>query len=251
MPPPASDPVVDASALARVYGRGARAVRALDGVTFRLARGEALALLGANGSGKSTTLKLVLGLLRPTEGTLSVLGGPAGRREARASTGYVPEEARRLPALTGRELVDLFAAVQGVPRAGRKARVDAALADVGLAPDAARRRVTEYSRGMARRVALAAAWVARPPLLVLDEPTSGLDPVGTEQVLDLLRGHRDAGGSILVSTHDRGAAEGLCDRALVLSAGRVRAEGSLPTLLADDPSPTLLALFRRVDRGAP
>lgn len=251
MVPPASDPVVDASALVRVYGRGARAVRALDGVSFRLARGEALALLGANGSGKSTTLKLVLGLLAPTTGAVAVLGGPAGRREARAATGYVPEEARRLPAITGRELVDLFAAVQGVPRAGRKARVDAALADVGLAADAARRRVTEYSRGMARRVALAAAWVARPRLLVLDEPTSGLDPVGTEQVLALLRGHRDAGGSILVSTHDRGAAEGLCDRALVLGAGRVRAEGPLPTLLAGDPSPTLLGLFRRVDRAAP
>jgi len=251
VPSSAPDAVIDATGLVRVYGRGACAVRALDGVSFRLARGEALALLGANGSGKSTTIKLVLGLVAPTAGAVTVLGGPAGRREARAATGYVPEEARRLPALTGRELVALFAGIQGVPRAARAARVDGALDAVGLSQEAARRRVPEYSRGMARRVALAAAWVARPPLLVLDEPTSGLDPVGTEQVLDLLRRHRDGGGSVLLSTHDRGAAEGLCDRALVLAGGRVRAEGTLGTLLADDPSPTLLALFRRVDRAAP
>ncbi|MCC7139334.1 MAG: ABC transporter ATP-binding protein [Planctomycetes bacterium] len=249
MPPSDADPVVEVRDLVRTFGRGTRTVRAADGVSLSLARGEALALLGANGSGKSTTIKVVLGLLAPTSGAARVLGGPAGRRDARARTGYVPEEARRLPAVRGRELVELFAAIQGVPRAERRRRVDEALDGVGLAADAARRPVADYSRGMARRVALAAAVVSRPALLVLDEPTSGLDPVGTEQVLALLRGLRDAGTSVLLSTHERGTAEGLCDRAVVLGAGRVRASGRLAELLAGDATPGLLALFRRVERG--
>lgn len=247
MSPP--EPVVEVRDLVRIFGRGARAVRAVDGASFAVQRGEALALLGPNGSGKSTSIKVVLGLLRPTSGDVRVLGGPAGRREARGRTGYVPEEARRLPALTGQELVSLFAALQGVPRRERPARVSAALDAVGLSAAAAARRVTGYSRGMARRVALAAAWVARPPLLVLDEPTSGLDPPATEQVLDLLRRHRDAGGSILLSTHDRGTAEGLCHRALVLGEGQVRAAGTLADLLRGDSSPTLLGLFARTVPG--
>ena len=243
-------PAVEVHELARTFGRGAKAVRALDGLSFAVARGEALALLGANGSGKSTTLKIVLGLLAATSGRALVFGGAAGRREARAATGYVPEEARQLPALTGREVVDLFAAVQGVaPRADRKRRVDEALEACGLPPDASRRRITGYSRGMTRRLALAAAWVHRPKLLVLDEPTSGLDPIGTEEILALLRRHKEEGGSILVSTHDRVTAEGLCDRAVVLASGRARVVDTLPTLLRDDASPSLVSLFRRVADG--
>jgi ABC-type multidrug transport system ATPase subunit len=246
----AGEPAILATGLSRTFGRGAKAVVAVDGLSFSLARGESLALLGANGSGKSTTLKLVLGLLSPTAGTVAVLGGPAGRRDARAATGYVPEESRRLPPLTGRELVDLFARLQGVgPREERRRRVDEALALCGLDAKAASRRAPTYSRGMTRRLALAAALVPKPPLLVLDEPTSGLDPLGTEEVLELLRRRRSEGGTILLSTHDRVAAEGVCDRALVLSAGRVAAEGRLADLLAGDASPSLAPLLRRVSRG--
>lgn len=243
-------PALEARALAHVYGRGARAVPALAGVTFRVERGESVALLGPNGSGKSTSIRILLGLLEPTGGEALAFGGPAGRREARAATGYVPEEARRLPALSGRELVDLFARLQGVgPRAERLRRVDAMLHACGLPASAARRRVAGYSRGMTRRVALAAALCPRPRLLVLDEPTSGLDPVGTEEILELLRAHVREGGSILVSTHDRVTAEGLCSRAVVLSDGKVAVEGPLPGLLGGDASPSLLPLFRRVARG--
>ena len=233
-----------------VYGRGARAVSALAGLTFELSPGECVGLLGVNGSGKSTTIRLVLGLHRPAGGSVEVFGGPAGRRDARGRTGYVPEEARRFGSLTGRETVDLFGALQGVrPRAERRRRVDEALTLVGLEPGSWRRRVATYSRGMARRLALAAAWVHRPALLVLDEPTSGLDPLGTEEILALLDRHRKEGGATLLSTHDRVTAEGACDRALVLHAGRVVLEGAPRRLLADDAGPSLAGLLRRAARG--
>jgi ABC-2 type transport system ATP-binding protein len=248
---PAAPPAIEASGLVRHFGRGRRKVVALAGIDLRLERGGALALLGANGSGKSTTMKIALGLLEPTEGSVRVLGGAPGRREARAATGYVPEEARRLPTATGREIVDLFARLQGVrPRHERRRRVEEALALCGLPPSAARRRAAGYSRGMARRLALAAAWVHAPPLLVLDEPTSGLDPLGTEEILVLLRRHHERGGTLLLSTHDRVTAEGACDTAVVLSEGRVAAQGPLSELLAGDPSPSLAPLLRRVGTPA-
>ena len=242
---PASPVVVQATDLAKTYGRGAKAVPALRGIDFRLHAGECLGLLGANGSGKSTTMKIVLGTFLPSAGTVEVFGGPAGRRAARARTGYVPEEARRFGALSGRETVDLFARLQGVRgRAERRRRVEEALELVGLGARARGQRLSTYSRGMARRLAVACAWVHAPDLLVLDEPTSGLDPLGTEELLALLDRHRERGGATLLSTHDRVTADWACDRALVLAAGRVRAEGTLDTLLAEDEGPSLIRLMR-------
>ncbi|MFV1960042.1 MAG: ABC transporter ATP-binding protein, partial [Planctomycetota bacterium] len=234
-PASSPEPVVRARGLSMTYGRGHRAVPALRGVDFDVLPGATLGLLGANGSGKSTTIGLVLGLLAPVAGSLSVFGGPAGRRAARARTGYVPEETRRFGTLTGREAVAFFAALQGVgPRAERRRRVEEALTLVGLASRAWPKRVSTYSRGMARRLALATAWVHRPDLLVLDEPTSGLDPLGKEEILALLEPHRRAGGATLLSTHDRVVAETACDHALVLAEGRLAAEGAPRDLLAGD-----------------
>lgn len=238
--------VVQSTGLEKTYGRGSGAVHALRGLDLRVGPGECLGLLGPNGSGKSTTLKLVLGVLQPTAGSLLVFGGAAGRRAARARTGYVPEEARRFGALSGRETVDLFARLQGVRgRAQRRLRVDEALESVGLTVRARSQRVSAYSRGMARRLAMACAWVHAPDLLVLDEPTSGLDPLGTEELLHLLRKHRQGGGAILLSTHDRVTAQWACDRAVVLFEGQSAQEGPITDLLAGDESPSLIGLMRK------
>lgn len=233
------------------YGRGATSVHALRGATLDVRRGECVALVGANGSGKSTTLRLVLGLVRPRSGTVRVLGGAAGRRAARAATGFVPEEARRFGRLTGRETVDLFARLQGVgPRQERRRRVAAMLQAVGLEADALDRVVGGYSRGMARRLALAAAAVSEPRLLVLDEPTSGLDPDGVDDVLRVVAAHVARGGGALVSTHERVTVEQGCQRVVALAQGRVALEGTPSDLLSGDTGASLGPLFRRAE-GAP
>ncbi len=241
-------PVIQVEGLSKVFGRGAHSVAAVREVSFALNAGESVGLLGANGSGKSTTMRLILGLLKPSAGAIRVFGGEAGRRAARSRTGFVPEEARRFGRLTGRETVDLFARLQGVgPRADRRTRVEEALTLVGLPQAAWRRRVAAYSRGMTRRLALAAAWVHRPDLLVLDEPTAGLDPPGTEEILELLQRHRDAGGALLISTHDRVTAVGACQRAVVLSRGRKALEGRLTELLGGDTGPSLSPLIQQAE----
>lgn len=251
-PVPARAPAIVARGLTLTYGRGPRAVQALEDLALVVEPGECVGLLGVNGSGKSTTLRLVLGLEQPTRGTVEVLGGAAGRRAARGATGHVPEEARRFGLLSGRETVDLFAALQGVrPRGQRRRRVAEALGLVGLSEECWDRRVGSYSRGMARRLALAAAWVHRPALLVLDEPTSGLDPLGTEEVLRLLERHRREGGATLLSTHDRVTAEGACDRAVVLDRGHARLTGTPGDLLAGDTSASLSRLLRRASSSPP
>lgn len=246
----AAPPVIRLAGVSMRYGRAARAVEALHDVSFEVSPSRCTGLLGLNGSGKSTTLRLVLGLRRPVSGRVEVLGGTPGRREARARTGYVPEEARRFGRLTGIETIRMFGALQGVsPRRENRRRADEALELVGLEPAQGRRRVASYSRGMARRLAVAAAWVHRPELLVLDEPTSGLDPVGASRILDLLDRHRREGGATLLSTHDRSAAEEACDDLVVLRAGRVTAAGTPDALLAGDTTPSLARLLEAPARA--
>lgn len=241
--------VVQVAGLSKTFGKGRAAVPALVGVDLTVQQGECVALLGANGSGKSTTLRVILGLLHATDGQVQVFDGAPGRRAARARTGYVPEEARRFGRLSGRETVDLFLRLQQrLPRPERRARVAEALETVGLAERAWDQRVNGYSRGMARRLAVAAAWVHRPDLLVLDEPTSGLDPIGTADIHAVLTRHRDAGGAILLSTHDRVSVEGMANRAVVLHEGRVVLAGTPDALFEGDTSASLLQLIQRAAR---
>ncbi|MHC4923008.1 MAG: ABC transporter ATP-binding protein, partial [Planctomycetota bacterium] len=168
-------PAVETNGLTRRYrGRGGGpAVLALDGLDLLLPRGCVAGLLGPNGSGKSTTIRLLLGLQRPTSGTARVLGHPAGHAAARRLTGYLPEDADLYPFLTARETVETAAALHGMGRSQRRAAAGELLERVGLM-DAERRRVKGFSRGMRRRLGIAAALVHEPELLILDEPTAGL-----------------------------------------------------------------------------
>jgi ABC-2 type transport system ATP-binding protein len=205
-------------------------VRAVDGVSLTVSEGEVLGLLGPNGSGKSTTMKMLLGLLRPTDGRAVVFGKPAGNRDALRRIGYLPEVSRLFPHLTGKETLRFFGALAGLPRRVRNERADALVAEVGLG-DAATRRTAGYSKGMGRRLSLAAALIGDPDLLILDEPTSGLDPLASAEMKEKILGLKGAGKTVLFSSHLLADVSEVCDRIVVLGGGKVVREGEPAELL--------------------
>ena len=185
--------------------------------------GERVALLGHNGAGKSTLMKVILGLIAPDGGEISVCGAAPGK--ARSQVAYLPENAAFHSALTGLEQITYYMRLRGEPVSGAMELLDR----VGLG-HAAKRRIGTYSKGMRQRVGLAQALIGHPRLLVLDEPTSGLDPVSRRDFYELLDGLAADGASILLSSHALTEVEARTDRLLILSGGRMVAEGSLPEL---------------------
>ena len=197
---------------------GKRAV--LDGVSFRVREGEAIALCGSNGAGKTTVIRCVLGL-QPHEGSIRVNGRDAARdgKAARASIGYVPQELAFQENVPVGETIAFYARLR---RAGDD-EVSRLLREVGLF-DAASRPAGALSGGMKQRLALAIALLGDPPVLLLDEPTSNLDPEGREAFLKRLVALREAGKTILFTSHRGDEVEALADRVLFLDAGKLRAE---------------------------
>ncbi|WP_177158913.1 ABC transporter ATP-binding protein [Donghicola mangrovi] len=215
---------------------------ALDDVSFRVAAGERVALLGHNGAGKSTLMKTVLGLLMPDGGSVDVAGHAPGSAVARAVTAYLPENAAFHPALTGREMLRHCLRLRGQPAH----QADALLEKVGLA-DAADRRFGSYSKGMRQRVGLAQALIGAPRLMILDEPTSGLDPISRRDFYALLDELAGQGTAVLMSSHALSELEARTDRLLVLSKGRLVAEGTLAQLRAEAQLPLEVRITPRRD----
>jgi len=226
--------VIDARALVKVFGRPFRrgGVRAVAGLDLEVARGRIFGLLGPNGSGKTTTILMLLGLLKPTSGRALILDHPAGHKEARRRTGFLPEETRLYEFLTGAETLRFVGRLFGLGRAERNRRTDELLQRTGMW-DARNRRLATYSKGMARRIGLAQALIAKPSLLVLDEPTSGLDPVGNRDVRDLLREVAAAGTTILLTSHILSDVADVCDEVAIVHQGRKILSGEVAALLAD------------------
>ncbi len=200
-------------------------VKALDAVSLDIAPGQRVALLGHNGAGKSTMMKIILGLIPYDSGTVEVCGGRPGTAAARAQVAYLPENAAFHPALTGQEQIAHYLSLRGEsPK-----RAMELLERVGLHA-AARRRIGTYSKGMRQRVGLAQALIGKPRLLVLDEPTSGLDPVSRRDFYALLDGLAAEGASVLLSSHALTEVEARTDRIVILSGGRMVAMGTLGDL---------------------
>ena len=200
----------------------------LDSLDLRVNEGEVLALLGHNGAGKTTTMHLILGLLSPSEGQVAVLGGAPDGAHAetlRRRLGYLPENVSFYEQLSGREVLDYFARLKRVDRG----QVGELLDRVGLG-HAAHRRVKTYSKGMRQRLGLAQALLGDPRLLLLDEPTTGLDPAATRDFYDTVRGLRERGCTVLLSSHVLPGVEPYIDRALILGGGKRLALGSLTEL---------------------
>lgn len=200
-------------------------VNALSDVSLHVAPGERVALLGHNGAGKSTLMKVILGLIAADSGEISVCGAAPGNVNARSKVAYLPENATFHSALTGLEQITYYMRLRGENTSGAMELLD----QVGLG-FAASRRIGTYSKGMRQRVGLAQALIGHPRLLVLDEPTSGLDPVSRRDFYDLLDGLAADGAAILLSSHALTEVEARTDRLLILSGGKMVAEGSLPEL---------------------
>ena len=231
----AQEAVVKIEGLTKVYTDfwGRAKVRAVDGLDLEVCRGEVMGLLGPNGSGKTTTIKLMLGLLRPTEGTVTVLGAPAGDVAAKARIGFLPEESYLYRFLSADETLDFVGRLFDLPKALRRERTEKLLDQVGLR-SARHRQLREYSKGMSRRVGLAQALINDPDLIILDEPTAGLDPIGTREMKDLILKLKTEGKTVLLSSHLLADVEDVCDRIAILHFGRLRDLGAVGELLASE-----------------
>lgn len=213
--------------------RGDRVVDALDALDVSCEPGEIVGVLGPNGSGKTTLFRTLCGEVAPCAGRATVLGRTPGAADLVTRLGFQPDGPVPFPLLGARELLRHLGALMGLPRVALHARADELLARVGLEA-VARRRVRALSTGMQKRLALAAALLAEPEVLLLDEPTSGLDPVGSRIVLDLLGEVAAAGTAVMLSSHRLDEVDEVADRVVLIHRGRKVAEGPLDELLGGD-----------------
>ena len=219
-----ADPVIAVRGVSKHYGT----VRAVDGVDLAIGRGELFGLIGHNGAGKSTLFRMMLGLIPATAGEILIDGenaGGRGFRPVRRKIGYLPENVVLYDNLTGLETLQFFARLKGAPAQ----ECQRTLRLVGLA-DAGNRRVREYSKGMRQRLGFAQALLGNPRILFLDEPTVGLDPEGIREVYAILRALRDAGVTVVLSSHILAEIQERVDRIAILVAGRIRALGTVQAL---------------------
>ncbi|MEZ6030641.1 MAG: ABC transporter ATP-binding protein [Hyphomonadaceae bacterium] len=215
--------------LGKSYGRGARAVAALGALDLSIPKGLVYGVLGPNGAGKSTLLRLALGLVRPSRGGVRLLGESQIDARVLRRVGAMIEAPSLYPFLTARQTMRTFAHLSGLDD---PAREEAVLERVGLA-GAADRKARTYSMGMRQRLALGAALLTRPELLILDEPTNGLDPAGIHEMRTLVRTLVDREGvTIILSSHLLDEVQKVCDRVAILNHGQLVAEGRVSDLVS-------------------
>jgi len=224
--------VIETRALSKTYRDfwGRPKVRALKALDLEIKRGEVFGLLGPNGSGKTTTIKLLLGLLFPTEGQALIFGKDATDVSKNQRLGYLPEESYLYRFLNAEETLDFYGRLFDIPHDQLQERIDSLIKTVGL--DRARKRqLKEYSKGMTRRIGLAQALINNPELILLDEPTSGLDPIGTREMKDMILRLKDQGTTVVMCSHLLADVQDVCDRIAILHQGELKELGRVDTLL--------------------
>src|SRR4051794_2079505 len=209
--------IVETRKLTKVYRDfwGRQKKTALRALNLQIHRGEIFGLLGPNGSGKTTTIKLLLGLLFPTDGDAFVFGESAAQVQKNERIGYLPEESYLYRFLNAEETLDFYGRLFDMPPSVRRSRAQELITMVGLAADK-KRILKEYSKGMRQRIGLAQALINDPELVILDEPTSGLDPLGTRWMKDLILDLRQRGKTVIMCSHRLDDVQDICDRIAIL-----------------------------------
>jgi ABC-2 type transport system ATP-binding protein len=230
-----ADAVVETRSLTKIYRDfwGRKKKTALNALDLKIHKGEIFGLLGPNGSGKTTTIKLLLGLLFPTGGDAFVFGEPAAKVEKNERIGYLPEESYLYRFLNAEETLDFYGRLFNIDPEVRKRRAAELIDMVGLSSDK-KRILKEYSKGMRQRIGLAQALINDPELIILDEPTSGLDPLGTRWMKDLILDLRKKGKTVLMCSHRLDDVQDVCDRIAILYNGDLQTLGKVSTLLEDE-----------------
>jgi ABC-2 type transport system ATP-binding protein len=223
---------IEASGLEKIYRsrfRG-REIKAVSNLTLRVPAGVKFGLLGANGAGKTTFVKMLLSAVNPTAGSAVLFGRDAREPEARRPVGYLPENHRFPTYLSGYGMLDFYGALSGLDATARKRRIPELLDLVGLQgwSDV---RIKKYSKGMLQRLGLAQALIHRPKLLVLDEPTDGVDPVGRRHIRDILNGLTGTGVTVFINSHLLSEVEAFCEYVAILKKGELALEGKITALL--------------------
>lgn len=225
--------VVEIRNLTKVYRKmfSTREIKAVDNLSFFIERGEVCGFLGPNGAGKTTTIMLLLGFLKPTSGTISLLGQKPTNVGVKERIGFLPEESYLYKFFNAEEILNYYGSLFKMDPRVRKRRIDELIEIVGL-KEARKRRIREYSKGMQRRIGIAQALINDPEFIILDEPTSGLDPIGTREVKNLIENLKRAGKTILMSSHLLADVQGVCDRIILLHQGRLIVEGPTREILS-------------------
>jgi len=213
----------------RIGMRGVK-LRAVDDISLEVGDNQIFGLLGPNGCGKSTTMKIILGLLDPTRGACSIYGVPSSSVKSRRDVGFLPEAPYFYRYLSGRELVRFYARICGLAKDEIDDRTEDVLKLVAM-DEAAHRRVGTYSKGMLQRIGLAQAIVHDPRLVILDEPTAGVDPIGSAAIAEMIRSLKERGKTVLLCSHLLAQVEGVCDRVAIMNRGKLVLEGPVDELL--------------------
>lgn len=234
--------MIELHAVTKRYG----SLTAVDGVTFSVARGEYFALLGPNGAGKTTVVRLLLDFTHATSGTLSIDGISSKDPVCRASVGYLSENPRIPPNLTGWQYLQRCSELLGMSRLEAVSHIGDIVERIGMR-GREHTKARTYSRGMIQRFGLGAALIGNPKLLILDEPTAGLDPIGIREVRRILESFKGQGMTVLLNSHLLSEVEKICDTAAIINGGRLLLKDSIPSIIRD--GETLEDVFVRLVKG--
>jgi len=211
-------------------------VVAVNNLTLDVEEGEIFGFLGRNGAGKTTTIKMLLGLIFPTAGDATILGKPMGDNGVKQEVAYLPEETYFYDSMSGWDILDYYGRLFRIPEPERSRRVQICLEKVRLQPDAWKRNIRGYSKGMRQRTGIAQALINDPKLLFLDEPTSGLDPIAHAELRDIVASLKEEGKTVFLSSHQLADVELICSRVAIIHRGKLLAVGLIKDLVAGDNS---------------